>query len=174
MFWRWFCRPCGRYHQSPWGGAGSGSGGAPCTVHSPHQPGPAAARRTAHNRAQYTGPYISQQHQPATTSNQPTHHLLATATWLTWLPRSSRRAPAPLALALGPRPSPSPCMLHRPRPASPPARPLAAGPAASGNGNNNGNNGSGRRQDSQITAPPSERRGRPGARHFARWKQIRS
>jgi hypothetical protein len=30
------------------------------------------------------------------------------------------------------------------------------------------------RQDPQITVPPSERRGRPGARHFARWKQIRS
>jgi hypothetical protein len=33
---------------------------------------------------------------------------------------------------------------------------------------------SGQRQDPQITAPPSERRRRgwPGARHFARWKQI--
>jgi hypothetical protein len=28
------------------------------------------------------------------------------------------------------------------------------------------------RQDSQITVPPSERRGGPGTRHFARWKQI--
>jgi hypothetical protein len=28
------------------------------------------------------------------------------------------------------------------------------------------------RTPNQITAPPSERRGWPGARHFARWKQI--
>jgi hypothetical protein len=28
------------------------------------------------------------------------------------------------------------------------------------------------RQDPQITAPPSERRGGPGTRHSARWKQI--
>ena len=27
-------------------------------------------------------------------------------------------------------------------------------------------------QDHQITVPPGERRGWPGTRHFARWKQI--